>query len=89
MILDLLGVSWILTANYINPVAPPLRDRCRVIEARKPTSDEIRDLIMKNMSGQDPSVIEHLVQMSQGKSLRAVSRTIDAVMRVKNTRMVH
>ncbi|RWR13810.1 AAA family ATPase [Paenirhodobacter populi] len=89
MELDLSRVSWILTANDVELVAAPLRDRCRVIHAKAPSEKDIQSFIAARMSGQDERVIQAASEACSGMSLRRVSRMIDAVIAAGGKPMLH
>lgn len=45
MAVDLSHVNWILTANSLNDIPRPLRDRCRILEVPNPSWNHVGDLV--------------------------------------------
>jgi hypothetical protein len=75
-------ISWILTANYLEMVPEPLRDRCVHVECPRPKNTDIRHaaLIIAQKHGvQDPEMVADVVGKSistTGISLRGIERMI-------------
>lgn len=87
MSVDLRRVSFLMTANDIEGIPAPLRDRCRVIVMRPATRAEIGTLMGRRLEGVcEPEVIYEAIKrvLEVGGSLRSANRLCDALMRVNS-----
>jgi hypothetical protein len=88
-------LSYVATANQLDPLPSPLRDRFRVIPFPKPTGEDIDALLpvvladLARDRGLDRNRLSHLNGMEQmavsqrwpGGSVRLLRRTVEAVLR--------
>ena len=90
---NLSNLTWLMTANAIEPVATVLRDRCRIIRFPEPGPEHLRFLaarIMQRLYGEfgyDPRWItplegfelEALAGVWQGGSIRKLERLVEGL----------
>lgn len=100
--LDLSHVSYIATANSIDPLPYPLRDRFRIVRFPQPTADDLDALLpavitsLASERGIDESWIAPLdrferdavAQHWSGGSVRRLQRLVEAVLRARESRAV-
>jgi len=98
--LDLSQVSYIATANSLDPLPAPIRDRFRIVTFPKPTADDLDALLPAVMAdlakerGVDESWIvpldglEHaaVAHHWRGGSVRRLRRIVEAVLRERDIR---
>jgi ATP-dependent Lon protease len=98
--LDLSQVSYVATANSLDPLPSPIRDRFRVVTFPKPTADDLDALLpaviadLAKERGVDQSWvqpldgIEHeaIVQHWSGGSVRRLRRIVEVIMRERDVR---
>lgn len=98
---DLSHVSWILTANTVEPVPRSLRDRCRCIRFPEPGPEHLPALAQQLLSemyrekGFDPQwalpldgvEIEALSAAWPGGSIRALQRIVERLIHVREASM--
>ena len=101
--LDLSQVSYVATANSLDPLPAPLRDRFRIITFPKPSVDDLEALLpavltdLAAESGVDQRWIEplsgkerDLVAASwRGGSVRRLRRVVEVVVRTRDKFAVH
>jgi hypothetical protein len=95
--LDLSQVSYVATANTLDALPPPLRDRFRVITFPKPTADHLDALLpavvadLANEQGLAPRWVEPLTGFERdavaghwrGGSVRRLRRVVEIVLRAR------
>lgn len=98
--LDLSQVSYIATANSLDPLPSPIRDRFRVVTFPKPTADHLDALLpavladLANERGLDQSWVppldgverEAVAKHWPGGSVRRLRRVVEAVLRERDIR---
>jgi ATP-dependent Lon protease len=98
MDLNLSQVSYVATANSLDPIPAPLRDRFRVVDFPKPTIGDLQSLskaIFADISrerGFDPRWIEPLSPAEEdllrrhwpGESIRPLRRLLEVILRVRD-----
>jgi ATP-dependent Lon protease len=98
--LDLSHVSYVATANRLDPLPGPIRDRFRVVTFPKPTSKDLDALLpavladLAKERGLDPSWmtpldgVEHeaVAKHWPGGSVRRLRRVVEAVLRERDIR---
>lgn len=91
---DISHVSWLMTANSLDSVSRPLRDRCRVIEFPEPRREDLSTLsrqIMIDMLAEqgldqrwlvplDGAEMEAVLEAWMGGSLRTLRRMIESIL---------
>jgi ATP-dependent Lon protease len=96
--LDLSQVSYVATANSLDPLPSPIRDRFRVARFRKPTADDLDALLPAVMAdlarerGLDQSWVPPLdglercavAQHWRGGSVRRLRRIVEAILRERD-----
>ena len=90
-------ISWILTANDIDGIFPPLLDRCRVFHVEYPAPDDLAQLIRAQASGRifdevaDLLIERALKATSKGKqpTLRRLQQLIDEAADVSTAPVLH
>jgi ATP-dependent Lon protease len=96
--LDLSQVSYVATANSLDPLPSPIRDRFRVARFRKPTADDLDALLpavvadLARERGLDQSWVppldglEHraVAQHWRGGSVRRLRRIVEAILRERD-----
>jgi ATP-dependent Lon protease len=76
-------INWILTANDLDAVSAPVRDRCLVVHIDAPSPADFEYLARRQIEerGLDPELI-HLIlrgfRSGQIKSLRRLNKVLDA-----------
>lgn len=100
--LDLSAVSYVATANAIDPLPSPIRDRFRIVRFPTPTANDLDALlptVVKNIA-QDRAIdsrwifpldsVEYQVIAAhwQGGSLRRLGRIVETVLEARNRRLV-
>lgn len=97
---DLRAVTWLMTANAVEPVPAVLRDRCRVIRFPEPRVDDVNVLAQRILehlyveSGYDRRwaiplegyEIASLTQAWQGGSIRRLQRLVEVLFEVREQR---
>jgi ATP-dependent Lon protease len=100
--LDLSHVSYVATANSLDPLPSPIRDRFRVIEFPKPKAEHLHALLpavavdLATERGLDPRWIEPLngtelaavAQHWRGGSVRRLRRIFEAILRQRDAATV-
>ncbi len=95
---DISHVSWLMTANSLDGVSRPLRDRCRVLNFPEPRQEDLpmlsRQIMIDMLAEQgldqrwliplDPSETEAIQETWQGGSLRTLRRMIEAALNLRN-----
>jgi ATP-dependent Lon protease len=98
--LDLSQISYVATANRLEPLPSPIRDRFRVIDFPKPSADDLDALLpgiiadLATERGLDRSWIVVLdgmeraaiAQLWRGGSVRRLRRIVEAVLRQRDLR---
>lgn len=98
--LDLSQVSYIATANSLDPLPSPIRDRFRIVTFPKPTADHLDALLpavladLANERGLDQSWVppldgverEAVAKHWPGGSVRRLRRVVEAVLRERDIR---
>jgi hypothetical protein len=98
--LDLSQVSFVATANSLDPLPGPMRDRFRVIKFPKPSADDLDALLpavlegLARERGLDESWVppldgaEHAAaaQLWRGGSVRRLRRIVEAILRERDLR---
>ena len=64
-------ISWILTANDIDGIFPPLLDRCRVFHVEYPAPYDLAQLIRAQASGR---IFDEVADLLVGRALKASSK---------------
>jgi len=90
-------ISWVLTANDIDGIFPPLLDRCRVFHVEYPAPDDLAHLIRAQASGRifdevaDLLIERALKATSKGKqpTLRRLQQLIDEAADVSTAPVLH
>ncbi|MBZ6077361.1 AAA family ATPase [Microvirga puerhi] len=91
---DISYVSWLMTANSLNSVSRPLRDRCRVIEFPAPRPEDLstlsRQIMIEMLAEQglderwlvplDGMELKAILDVWTGESLRTLKRMIEIVL---------
>jgi ATP-dependent Lon protease len=91
---DLSHITWVMTANSIDGLSAPLRDRCRIIKFPEPDQEHLpalARLIMIDLLAEqgldhrwaaplDPREIEAIAQVWSGGSLRKLRSLVEAVL---------
>jgi hypothetical protein len=87
---DLSHLSFVATANDLDGIPAPLRDRFRVIEVGMPTGVQL-DALVRRQVGDEPAVIEILSrEIAAGRlSLRGLERVAESMRRIKNMPAIH
>lgn len=86
MQLDLSHASFLMTANSLDGIPGPLRDRSRIVMMRPASRSEISRFITLRLEGDcEPEIVREAVRrvMEVGGSLRAANRLCDALLRVR------
>lgn len=97
---DLRAVTWLMTANAVEPVPAVLRDRCRVIRFPEPRVDDVDVLAQRILehlyveSGYDRRwatplegyEIASLTQAWQGGSIRRLQRLVEVLVEARERR---
>ena len=84
------AINYVMTANDIDKVPAPLRDRCRVFEIKRPFGDDLRQFIETSAAGLDAAIIDVLFDRAKGgESLRSINRAIKVARDVKNIPFSH
>ena len=100
--LDLSQVSYVATANSLDPLPGPIRDRMRVVTFPKPSADDLDALLpaviadLARERGLDQSWVppldgaEHtaVARHWRGGSVRRLRRIVEAILRERDTRAV-
>lgn len=81
--INLSYLNWILTANDLDAVSAPLRDRCTVITLAPLALTDFEQVALRQIErrGLDPALIEPLrfgFRAGQIKSLRKLNKVLDA-----------
>jgi ATP-dependent Lon protease len=98
--LDLSQVSYVATANSLDPLPSPIRDRMRVVTFPKPSADDLDALLpaviadLARERGLDQSWMppldgaEHtaVARHWRGGSVRSLRRIVDAILRERDVR---
>lgn len=83
-------ISWVMTANDINAVPAPLRDRCRIFEIHQPEGADLYQFVKSAAEGLHPDLIELLFKRAQkGDSLRAINRAISVAREIERKPLMH
>lgn len=94
---DLSHVSWLMTANSIEPIPRPLRDRCRILRFPTPGADQLPTLashILERLyidEGYDPRwarplegfELDALAKVWAGGSIRRLERVVEALRKAR------
>ncbi len=94
---DLSHVSWLMTANSIEPIPGPLRDRCRILRFPTPGADQLPTLashILERLyidEGYDPRwarplegfELDALAKVWAGGSIRRLERVVEALRKAR------
>lgn len=97
---DLSYVTWVMTANSLEGVSAPLRDRCRVIPFPEPGQDHLPTLSRQIISGLlaeqgldhrwvrplDEIEVEAVTKAWPGGSLRKLRRVIEVILTSRDVR---
>ena len=99
-ILDLSHISFVVTANSLDPLPSPIRDRCRVVTFPKPSGGDINAILpavivdLAKERGLDESWVppldgaEHaaVARNWRGGSVRRLRRIVEAILRERDLR---
>jgi len=100
--IDLSHVSYIATANSLDPLPSPIRDRFRVVRFPKPTADDLDALLPavladlakeRGLDGSWVPPLDWLERMAvarhwRGGSVRRLRRIVEAILRERDLRAV-
>jgi hypothetical protein len=89
-VVDLSHLSFVATANSIDGIPAPLRDRFRIVEVGMPAGVQL-DALVRRQVGDEPAVIEILSrEIAAGRlSLRGLERVAESMRRIKNMPAIH
>ncbi len=96
---DLSHVVWIATANTLQGIAPPLRDRCRILHFPDPTSQHLPTIathLLKALVAErgldrrwslplDAFELEALTNAWPGGSIRTLARLVEGVIKARES----
>lgn len=91
--IDLSHVSWILTANELNRVPAPIRDRCMVFHVKQPNSSDLLHLVRNALDGleADDIVLRTIAtEIAAGRmSLRSLGRLVQQFQAISQRSLPH
>lgn len=89
-VVDLSHLSFVATANSLDGIPAPLRDRFRVVEVGMPTGAHLAALVRRQV-GEEPAVVSRLAaEIEAGRlSLRGLERISENIRRIKASPAIH
>jgi hypothetical protein len=89
-VVDLSHLSFVATANSLDGIPGPLRDRLRVVEVGMPTGAHLESLVRRQV-GEEPAIVSRLAsEIEAGRlSLRGLERIAENIRRIKASPAIH